>query len=97
MIVVTHEMGFAREVADRVLFMDDGVIVEDGTPDQVLGNPRHERTKAFITRVRQEAVAEQEQLLGRPSAADRQRASDQENPAAHRPGADGPAPQSPTQ
>lgn len=48
MIVVTHEMGFARDVADRVIFMDDGVIVEDGTPDQVFDNPVSERTKDFL-------------------------------------------------
>lgn len=52
MIVVTHEMGFAREVADRVFFMDDGVVVESGTPAEVLGNPKQERTKAFLARVR---------------------------------------------
>lgn len=52
MIVVTHEMGFAREVADRVVFMDGGVVVESGTPDEVLGNPQQERTKAFLSRVR---------------------------------------------
>ncbi len=57
MIVVTHEMGFAREVADRVVFMDGGVVVEEGTPDQVLGQPREERTKAFLARVRHEAEA----------------------------------------
>ncbi|MEZ5333900.1 MAG: amino acid ABC transporter ATP-binding protein [Methanolobus sp.] len=51
MIVVTHEMGFAREVADRVLFMDDGIIVEQGTPDEVFSNPRHERTKSFLSKV----------------------------------------------
>ena len=51
MIVVTHEMGFAREVGDRVVFMDDGVIVEAGTPREVLGAPRHERTKAFLSKV----------------------------------------------
>lgn len=51
MIVVTHEMGFAREVADRVLFMADGEIIESGTPEQLFGNPRHERTRAFLTRV----------------------------------------------
>lgn len=51
MIVVTHEMGFAREVADRVLFMADGEIIESGTPEQIFGNPRHERTRAFLTRV----------------------------------------------
>ncbi len=48
MIVVTHEIGFAREVADRVIFMDGGVIVEDGPPAQVLDNPREERTKQFL-------------------------------------------------
>ncbi|GLW06289.1 peptide ABC transporter ATP-binding protein [Microtetraspora sp. NBRC 13810] len=51
MLVVTHEMGFAREVADRVVFMDGGVIVEDGPPKQVIGDPRHERTRAFLSRV----------------------------------------------
>ncbi|MGI8457948.1 MAG: amino acid ABC transporter ATP-binding protein [Propionibacteriaceae bacterium] len=55
MIVVTHEMGFAREVADRVVFMDAGVVVEEGTPDEVLGNPQEERTRAFVKRVQQEA------------------------------------------
>ena len=48
MIVVTHEMGFAREVADRVLFMDHGVIVEEGTPKEIFDNPRSERLKAFL-------------------------------------------------
>ena len=52
MMVVTHEMGFAREVADRVVFMDGGVIVEQGTPGDVLANPQHERTKAFLARSR---------------------------------------------
>jgi polar amino acid transport system ATP-binding protein len=51
MIVVTHEIGFAREVADRVVFMDDGVVVEDGTPSQVIDNPKNERTKSFINSV----------------------------------------------
>ncbi len=51
MVVVTHEMGFAREVADSVVFMDAGVVVEAGTPEQVLGNPQHERTKAFLAKV----------------------------------------------
>ncbi|TDE56115.1 amino acid ABC transporter ATP-binding protein [Nonomuraea mesophila] len=51
MLVVTHEMGFAREVADRVVFMDGGVVVEDGPPSQVIGDPRQERTKAFLHRV----------------------------------------------
>ncbi|MDP4511415.1 amino acid ABC transporter ATP-binding protein [Nonomuraea sp. NBC_00507] len=51
MLVVTHEMGFAREVADRVVFMDGGVIVEEGEPAKVIGNPSHERTRAFLRRV----------------------------------------------
>jgi len=51
MLVVTHEMGFAREVADRVVFIDGGVIVEDGPPEQVIGHPRHERTRTFLSRV----------------------------------------------
>jgi polar amino acid transport system ATP-binding protein len=51
MLVVTHEMGFAREVADRVVFMDGGTIVEDGSPDEVIGNPRQERTRLFLRRV----------------------------------------------
>ncbi|MET7463028.1 amino acid ABC transporter ATP-binding protein [Nonomuraea sp. NPDC005501] len=51
MLVVTHEMAFAREVADRVVFMDGGVIVEDGPPAQVIGEPREERTRTFLRRV----------------------------------------------
>ena len=51
MIVVTHEMGFAREVADTVVFMDEGVVVESGRPSQVIAAPRHERTKAFLSKV----------------------------------------------
>lgn len=51
MIVVTHEMGFAREVADRVLFMDHGLIVEEGTPEQIFTSPRSERTKEFLNKV----------------------------------------------
>jgi polar amino acid transport system ATP-binding protein len=51
MLVVSHEMGFARETADRVVFMDGGVIVEEGTPEQIFGSPRAERTKAFLSRV----------------------------------------------
>ncbi|MBT9254140.1 amino acid ABC transporter ATP-binding protein [Phycicoccus sp. MAQZ13P-2] len=57
MIVVTHEMGFAREVADRVVFMDGGVVVEEGPPSQVIGNPQHGRTRAFLSRMRQEEQA----------------------------------------
>ncbi|MDO5628857.1 MAG: amino acid ABC transporter ATP-binding protein [Mobilicoccus sp.] len=51
MMVVTHEMAFARDVADRVIFMDGGVIVEEGHPDQVIGDPQHERTRTFLQRV----------------------------------------------
>jgi polar amino acid transport system ATP-binding protein len=51
MIVVTHEMGFAREVADQLVFMDGGVVVESGVPREVLANPKHERTKAFLSKV----------------------------------------------
>jgi polar amino acid transport system ATP-binding protein len=51
MVVVTHEMGFAREVADQLVFMDAGVIVERGIPREVLSNPQHERTKAFLSKV----------------------------------------------
>jgi polar amino acid transport system ATP-binding protein len=51
MIVVTHEMGFAREVADTLVFMDDGVVVEAGPSRQVLSDPQHERTKAFLSKV----------------------------------------------
>ncbi len=48
MIVVTHEMGFAKEVADRVLFMDQGIVVEEGAPEEIFENPRSERLKAFL-------------------------------------------------
>ncbi|MDO5345646.1 MAG: amino acid ABC transporter ATP-binding protein [Lachnospiraceae bacterium] len=51
MLVVTHEMGFARDVADRVVFMDKGYIVEEGTPEEIFTNPKEERTKAFLSRV----------------------------------------------
>ena len=51
MVVVTHEMGFAREVADRVIFMDEGVIVEEGTPEEIFGNPKEERTISFLNKV----------------------------------------------
>jgi polar amino acid transport system ATP-binding protein len=50
MIVVTHEISFAREAADRVVFMDDGKIVEMGSPEDVIGNPQHSRTQAFLSR-----------------------------------------------
>ena len=52
MVVVTHEVGFARGVASRVLMMDEGEVIEDGTPDEFFGNPRHERTKRFLEAVR---------------------------------------------
>ena len=51
MIVVTHEMGFARVAADRVTFMDEGKIIEEGTPEAVFDNPRHERTKLFLSQI----------------------------------------------
>jgi polar amino acid transport system ATP-binding protein len=51
MVVVTHEMGFAREVADKLVFMDGGVVVEAGDPREVLANPQHQRTKAFLSKV----------------------------------------------
>jgi polar amino acid transport system ATP-binding protein len=51
MVVVTHEMGFAKEVADKVVFMDGGLVVESGPPEQVLSNPQHERTRAFLSKV----------------------------------------------
>jgi polar amino acid transport system ATP-binding protein len=51
MMVVTHEMGFAREVGDKLVFMDDGIIVEEGDPRQVLGDPQHERTRSFLSKV----------------------------------------------
>ncbi len=51
MVVVTHEIGFAREVGDQLVFMDGGVVVEAGDPREVLANPQHERTKAFLSKV----------------------------------------------
>ena len=51
MVVVTHEMGFAREVADHVIFMDEGVIVEQGHPDEVFGHPQQQRTQDFLRKV----------------------------------------------
>jgi polar amino acid transport system ATP-binding protein len=51
MVVVTHEMGFAREVGDQLVFMDDGVVVERGTPRDVIAAPQHERTRAFLSTV----------------------------------------------
>jgi polar amino acid transport system ATP-binding protein len=51
MFVVTHEMGFAREVGDKLVFMDGGVVVESGTPREVIANPQHERTRSFLSKV----------------------------------------------
>ena len=51
MVIVTHEMGFAREVASRVIFMDQGIIMENGTPEEVFTNPKNERTKMFLSKV----------------------------------------------
>ena len=51
MVVVSHEMGFARNAADRVVFMDEGAIVEEGTPAAIFESPRHERTRAFIGQI----------------------------------------------
>ena len=52
MVVVTHEMGFAREVADRVIFMEGGVVVEEGTPEEVFDHPKSERTKDFLGHIK---------------------------------------------
>ena len=51
MVVVTHEMGFAREAGARVTFMDEGAIIEEGTPEEVFDNPQHERTKLFLSQI----------------------------------------------
>jgi len=51
MVVVTHEMGFAREVADRVFFMDQGIIMEEGKPEQIFSAPKNERTQSFLRKV----------------------------------------------
>ncbi|MFJ9634267.1 amino acid ABC transporter ATP-binding protein [Streptomyces sp. NPDC101175] len=66
MMVVTHEMTFAREVADRVVFMDGGVIVEDGTPDRVISRPAHERTRHFLSRLLDPAMAQVEEGASEP-------------------------------
>ncbi|MGM9524656.1 MAG: amino acid ABC transporter ATP-binding protein, partial [Peptococcaceae bacterium] len=50
MLVVTHEMGFARDISDRIVFMDGGIILEDGTLDEIFNHPKHERTRAFLNR-----------------------------------------------
>ena len=52
MLVVSHEMNFAREAADRIIFMDQGAVIEQGTAEQIFDNPFHERTRTFLSRVR---------------------------------------------
>ena len=54
MVIVTHEMPFARHVSDKIIFMDGGVIVEEGTPDEVINDPQHNRTKAFLARYQED-------------------------------------------
>jgi polar amino acid transport system ATP-binding protein len=51
MVIVTHEMGFARQVGDRVLFMDQGQLIEEGTPEDLFDRPRHERTQSFLSKI----------------------------------------------
>jgi polar amino acid transport system ATP-binding protein len=62
MLVVTHEMAFAREVADRVVFMDGGYVVESGSPAEVIGDPQESRTKSFLHRVLNPLVIEPDEL-----------------------------------
>ena len=77
MMVVTHEMSFAREVADRVVFMDDGVVVEEGIPEAVIGNPRHARTRTFLQRVLNPAGASVGEI---PDTGPRRRIDDEPPP-----------------
>jgi polar amino acid transport system ATP-binding protein len=56
MVVVTHEIDFARDVADRIIVMDEGLVIEEGVPDTVLGHPRNERTRTFLRRVMQKSA-----------------------------------------
>jgi polar amino acid transport system permease protein len=58
MVVVTHEIRFAREVADRVIFMDGGRVIEQGPPEEVIDNPKHERTRRFLRMVEQDETTE---------------------------------------
>ncbi|MNE93442.1 Arginine transport ATP-binding protein ArtM [compost metagenome] len=51
MVIVTHEMGFAREVGDRIIFMDQGIVLEQGTPQEVFNSPKHQRTQDFLSKV----------------------------------------------
>jgi polar amino acid transport system ATP-binding protein len=69
MIVVTHEMSFARDVADHVVFMDGGVVVEEGPPREVIDNPQHERTRTFLRRMLSRSRAEQDEATGQDAAA----------------------------
>ena len=88
MMVVTHEMAFAREVADRVIFMDGGVIVEEGPPDEVIGNPQHERTRTFLRRVLDTTHVDtgaEVEAYKRRHAADAARAADSVDPNALNP------------
>ena len=64
MLVVTHEMGFAREVADQLVFMDGGVVVESGNPREVLANPQHERTKGFLSKAALGLVCDRHEYVG---------------------------------
>ena len=50
MVIVTHEMAFAKEISDRIVFMDEGIIAEEGTPDDIFNNPKNQRTKEFLKR-----------------------------------------------
>jgi polar amino acid transport system ATP-binding protein len=86
MLVVTHEMSFAREVADRVVFMDEGVIVEQGVPAQVTGSPQHARTRTFLQRVLNPAAANLGEVpdSGPAPRIDRERAPEVPHP--HGPG-----------
>ncbi len=68
MIVATHEVRFAREVADRVVFMDAGLVVEEGTPAQVIDHPKHERTQRFLRLVHREADELESEGLSAPSS-----------------------------
>ncbi|WP_275556939.1 amino acid ABC transporter ATP-binding protein [Anaerotardibacter muris] len=58
MVIVTHEMAFARDVSDKIIFMDGGVIVEEGTPDEVINHPQHNRTKAFLSRYQSDGATD---------------------------------------
>jgi polar amino acid transport system ATP-binding protein len=69
MIVVTHEMSFARDVADHVVFIDGGVVVEEGPPSEVIDNPRQERTRTFLRRMLARSREEQDEARGQDAAA----------------------------